>query len=561
MSEIVSYFKEHRIIVLVDDLDRASPTVVPEVLYGLREILDLPSFAFVLGFDRERVGAALAKHHPGWGAGLEFLDKILDFQRWVPLPSRDELLALVERDRARYVSFIGPEVLRRMIHVLPRNPRALRRFVRGLWCLEHEAARYQREELNWDLLALAALFRTQWPEVADRVFQQESIRKWLSSDGLSSTDEEERSRQIGELLADALEQADVSESDKGRAIAVLAEIRKASRWADERGIVGAAYFSERPAVLTGLECLGLKSSWNERSGRRDLSDWISRHSMRVGYAEVEVWDSLWEWALDGYFNGLGRVADAKTDKGMHLRLEEIRLDWTLLELLWSEGLVGERPTATHLNSLVGKVVRWAHFKNHPEYVLLRGRERAFLERAMLAPGVDPVSVWREIGTRNPLAEAEHAEGRQIIQEVEAFFVPRVVDRIFDVFSDIRETELLLYDSGRRFERDFLLDWNGGFWSEDSVQRFGALMKEAETASMTQECAVSFFMAALKEMRGGRDALSGVALKVLELAWSGAVAQRLNPRMGGTLDGLAKKVLVDYGVELKVPPWWPEVVRR
>ena len=46
-------------IAFIDDLDRATPELLPKLLLALREILDLPGFTFVLAFDNEIVADGL----------------------------------------------------------------------------------------------------------------------------------------------------------------------------------------------------------------------------------------------------------------------------------------------------------------------------------------------------------------------------------------------------------------------------------------------------------------------------------------------------------------------
>ena len=49
-----------RVIVLIDDLDRTSPRLVPEILFALKELMDIPGFSFVCAFDPvEAIGDVL----------------------------------------------------------------------------------------------------------------------------------------------------------------------------------------------------------------------------------------------------------------------------------------------------------------------------------------------------------------------------------------------------------------------------------------------------------------------------------------------------------------------
>src|SRR5262249_49909849 len=43
--------QDKRLVVLIDDLDRCAPNLIPQLLLSLRGLLDLPGFTFLLAFD------------------------------------------------------------------------------------------------------------------------------------------------------------------------------------------------------------------------------------------------------------------------------------------------------------------------------------------------------------------------------------------------------------------------------------------------------------------------------------------------------------------------------
>ena len=59
VKKIRASLGDARIIVFIDDLDRATPELLPKLLLALRELLDLPGFTFVLAFDNEIVANGL----------------------------------------------------------------------------------------------------------------------------------------------------------------------------------------------------------------------------------------------------------------------------------------------------------------------------------------------------------------------------------------------------------------------------------------------------------------------------------------------------------------------
>ena len=89
-----------RVIVLIDDLDRTAAELVPEILYALKELMDIPRFSFICAFDPVVVGQVLGEH-PGFGDGLKFLDKIIDYPLWLPPASAAGLANLSVAEATR----------------------------------------------------------------------------------------------------------------------------------------------------------------------------------------------------------------------------------------------------------------------------------------------------------------------------------------------------------------------------------------------------------------------------------------------------------------------------
>src|ERR1043166_245982 len=81
-----------RLVVVIDDLDRATPEVVPHLLLALRELFDIPGCAFIVALAPKILGRALPAIHPGWGTTGEFIEKIVQFPFWLPPPDTKDLL-------------------------------------------------------------------------------------------------------------------------------------------------------------------------------------------------------------------------------------------------------------------------------------------------------------------------------------------------------------------------------------------------------------------------------------------------------------------------------------
>lgn len=175
LTAIRNKLGDKRIVVLIDDLDRTDPALVPQLLLALRDILDVPGFAFVLAFDDHIVAEALATYHPAWTEGHSFLDKILDFR--FPLPPIDAVQRrrLVQNAIARFCSFVDTNAIDQVEDLLPQNPRTLKMLVRNLAVLKPEVLRHDTDELNWTDILMAQLIKLESPVFFDRLLRDEVL--------------------------------------------------------------------------------------------------------------------------------------------------------------------------------------------------------------------------------------------------------------------------------------------------------------------------------------------------------------------------------------------------
>jgi hypothetical protein len=185
---------DRRIIVLVDDLDRTDPKLVPEMLFALKEIMDVQGMAFVCAFEQVVVGKGLGRFHPGFGDGLDFLEKIIDYPRWLPDPTVEGLVRLAAADAAEYCPYVPTADLGDAICLLPRNPRAVRQFVRLLRLLEPQIRRHRPDEIHWSILLAANVVKVRFPQIASEIFGNEKLWTPIYESKLEHDEEKKEQR-------------------------------------------------------------------------------------------------------------------------------------------------------------------------------------------------------------------------------------------------------------------------------------------------------------------------------------------------------------------------------
>jgi predicted KAP-like P-loop ATPase len=97
-TELTSALEEHgkRIIVVIDDLDRLTPSEIRQMFSLVKSLGDLPNIVYILSFDRREVREALERGQEA--IDEKFLEKIIQVQmKLPPLLERDLLQLLLTR--------------------------------------------------------------------------------------------------------------------------------------------------------------------------------------------------------------------------------------------------------------------------------------------------------------------------------------------------------------------------------------------------------------------------------------------------------------------------------
>ena len=252
-----------RIVVFVDDLDRCFPLKAVELLEGIKLVLNLPGFAFVLGvYERiiqDFIKAKYAKDYNIEGSYFEdYLDKIVQVK--VPVPARepgemaDYIAGLIEEGRV-----FPPESVADLVPLIAeagrRNPRSIIRLLNRILVTVRIGTLEGKE---YDSLALLLDIATDEPKYA-------GFRGALDVSVIVEQEgAEPRTITIGELLAERL-----GATDKEQHSELIAELEAMSVKGFESKLKKAVETLEKNEYLCNL----LKTD----IGRRWLADGQFRH--------------------------------------------------------------------------------------------------------------------------------------------------------------------------------------------------------------------------------------------------------------------------------------------
>ncbi|MBN2055774.1 SUMF1/EgtB/PvdO family nonheme iron enzyme, partial [bacterium] len=150
-----------RIAVFIDDLDRCLPEKAVQLMEGLKVLLDLPGFIFVIGVARDVIEQGIRVRYKDlystrWPDGAmeeilpeRYLDKIIQFPLELPPPDPDKLKLWI-RDNLAGIPVVAP-YMETILCCLGENPRTLKRFVNSLsytiWVMRERGGEFSIELL------------------------------------------------------------------------------------------------------------------------------------------------------------------------------------------------------------------------------------------------------------------------------------------------------------------------------------------------------------------------------------------------------------------------------
>lgn len=312
----------HRIVVLIDDLDRTAAELVPEILYSLKEVMDLPGFSFICGFDPKVVGKVLAAKHRGFGDGLKFLEKIIDYPVWLPPPSDDGLRRIAEADSAKYCAFIPSIAVHDALDFIPKNPRSVRKFVRLCALLKTQTARYNPEELNWHIILTCYAIKVHFPELDPDQVHSSNFYASISAARLmdrTAGESNQTELKVGEHAECCLRGIGIADPT-GKAKACLGgALRRisdhlGSYWGDEERAIYQATLLERPHALTKREFDHFLLNWKGEESVSKLGQLVADHSREQNFHISAVAEFFVKLLIAEFQRKLSKAEQAHTEQ-------------------------------------------------------------------------------------------------------------------------------------------------------------------------------------------------------------------------------------------------------
>ncbi|MBM3712358.1 MAG: hypothetical protein FJW56_02830 [Actinobacteria bacterium] len=584
LTKIQNFISGKRIIVLIDDLDRANPILVPQLLFAVKELLDLPSMVFVLAFDPNVINDVLYSNRKD--KGKDFLDKIIDFPKWLPKLKDKDLLRLLQVESQKNLPFLDFNYIQQVFPYLAKNPRKLKQWLRLFIGFEDEIKRYNKEEINWTVFLLVNLIKTEFPNIFDLIFGNKDIwddlftERWFGdsrrhSNNLfrTSSDGTETDPIYKQKIKEIFEAVNLSSQEQTQLLFIIEDIVKLDNSFASESFLSYAYLTERPSVLTWKEFNEVLINYKNNTTLAELNSLLNPLIQKSNYEELEILQAFLLKAIDYWNWSLGQASDARAGEGTKNHTNDALLSLNLIEKICFDknGFVGSNPflDVSHFSYIYKTTTKWIHFTMPGDvYKPIREKEKQLLIKICKESTSDlieilfflrPWNVFRS-GVYNQRSEKELAEELSLILEkrisaqlLEKFKIDNWINSIF-----VQETHLV--------EQYILLRKSSYLWSSELRQKFLELLcnkdsQKAITNNMYQFLslidAAFFSQGSINGITRIEDSILQDKELIIEI-WKCAFKEEINPRMFKGAEELKNELKKRCDIDVPLPPWWDRI---
>lgn len=576
LASLQSILGDRRVIVLIDDLDRTAPELVPEILFALKELMDIPAFSFICAFDPIVVGEVLGEYHRGFGDGLKFLDKIIDYPRWLPPATTDGLTELALSETRRSCEFVPESAVRDAIPSLPPNPRTVRQFIRLLALLKPQIQRHHDYELHWSAIMGAAILKIRQPRIAYELLNAPTFWESIGVIGLAlrGENEEEKTREaILEHINKTCQRVGISLEKTAQAEVEAAIFALASKVNLFTGLHGESIsyqfnIAEAPAAVTWKEYDAFLQQWEANPATATINAWIGTHASQVQRPEDDAYREILRATVQRYAELLRRADNVlvEADKATLIKQAESLLA-LLQSLVFELGGIHhavKRISSVELEAIVDKFGSLAGAAM-PVHTQFWPRNEAFILKLFdqWAPDVMPLIRIVRPYTGYRLRNFDGPATSELRKKLCAAVLPHFARQVLESFRQDGFIERISARDEDTVEQGGVLwDPNSPIWTSLRTETL-KLLSEAAPNRAVQENAYELlhWYVVQREGHAHGDLSKMQALlsdqSVFDAIWNAAIATPLAPRAVYQLRHLPKMV-EQLKIKCEPPAWWQQI---
>jgi len=577
LKQLTEILGKRRLIVTIDDLDRTDARFVPEILFALKDIMDVPGMAFICAFDPVVVGKLLGGSHAGFGDGMKFLEKIIDYPRWLPQPTKEQLASLAVADVEKFYNFVPSRDLDETIALLPKNPRAIRKFIRLIALMEHQIQRHHPYEIQWPILLAANVLKIQFPKLSHEILEDTGF--WDGVYKVTFMGESEDNdiktlvaKKITSVISHLEKQEILDEKDLIQSVTSIASRLNARHGHSVEYLRYQFHLAEAPCAVTWKEFDSFVEHVEINSASvQPVLAWVEQHSETGGAPKDEVYSEVLSASIKRRLVHLEKAADAVPGREMNLELKNAAKLLDLIEVLMIKipESIGDTfsPDSSQISKLFDQIEQYFAWRSTPAYRSARRNEERLLKR-IFKTDLGSIEPWLEIvGLKD--GYRHHPEYGDEWKALIKNFRETLRDRcsLWLISQLLKKAEFLrnvLRDEKHGYlYMELFFDLEGPVWNKHQRQLLSSLrIKTGNTILQTNGYEILSWLESL--VTDNREYVNEARsiLQKTDFAtalWKACVSEPLNPKAVGSLRD-ARDILVSFGIECETPAWWCRIVK-
>lgn len=438
VDALVNQLGGRRVVVFIDDLDRADPRLIPKTLLAFRELLDWPSFSFVLAFDKRVVARALFEYSAAYGENAQtFLEKVVDVPFEVPTPSDSQRSALASHAFEVCCPFVPADAISASKSFWPKEPRRIKLIARKIGVLAEVGSRHSPEDLDWSALILYHVVHEASAGAAKRVVEiattsEQNWLLWAGEDAEKKAKELEVSSSLKKLVVGT------TAIDADRVVAAAMALIRLWTHVEKTQIEYLLKLAFEEPSFTRQEFSKLSHLWLACKSDALLASEIERGARVASVTQEKAAHEFLMLAIAGYGEVLVNAADSEIEAVRENCIVQAEGLLCFLEYLWSECTLIDFQSAAKAElttqTLVSTISRWVGWVRNPGEESLRQREQ-LLALVAARGSTDQEGIY---DATDPYWESHHDGGEDAPAKWRALLrstlIESICQRLFEKFS-------------------------------------------------------------------------------------------------------------------------------
>lgn len=479
MVTILARLHDQRVVVFVDDLDRARPEVLPDFLLAIRDVFGFTNIVYVLALSPRTVQVGLQAVHGGWGSVETFLEKIIEFPTYLPSPSAEARTRLARSQIELSGGSFDHEVLSSLTPVLPENPRRLKLFVRQMGALGGLTSRFGPGELNLRCFALCQMLQLEFPTATRSLRADVDAMRGMSSWYLRSTSN------TAKRPESSPEQQFAPTVGGSRFLRLCAEIREAVGYGSEYSLEDLFALPHSSPYVTKKE---IRELFDDVRG---LSDQVVLHRIEAVIRSYDVRDTnrasaLFVRAVELREQFVDAVVEHEHERDARKAIADVS-DCSRLIRLMQDQLRFVADALIELQvwwKLVEHAIRWSHWVSPDWYTPMRQEELSLVQAGLAALSgpqrLEALAKWprEEFGPARARMGAQFAA---MLDQVRSTFEASAVDALNAAFRRAEAIRSILTEFDGGTLKGYLVDPDSPFHAEAERRALARIAAEASSS--------------------------------------------------------------------------------